>query len=106
MAVRAVRDHLADCLVTLPALLERGDPGPIHLYFANHSGMRKTLFPRLDTAYKRWLENAALEELRDLLPDALAHWRRMAAAMLAIFDGRRQDLDSAIDALVDEQARY
>ena len=103
---RAVRDQLADCLVTLPALLDRGDPGPIHLYFANHRGMGKELFPRLDSAYKRWLENGALEELRDLLPDARTHWRRLAETMLAIFDNRPKDLDAAIDGLVDAQARY
>jgi len=32
--VRAARDHLADCLVTLPALLEREDHAALHYYFA------------------------------------------------------------------------
>ena len=106
ICVRAVRDHLADCLVTLPALLKRGEPAPIHLYFANLRGMRKELFPRLVEAYDRWLCDGALGELRDLLPGARVHWQRVADAMLAVFDDGPQDLGTAIDELIAEQARY
>ena len=106
MCVRAARDHLADCLVTLPALLKRGDPASIHLYFANLRGMRKELFPRLVSAYDGWLRNGALGELRDLLPGARVHWQSVSDAMLAIFDGDPENPGTAIDELVDGQARY
>lgn len=106
LCVRAVRDHLADCLVTLPALLERGDSGLIHLYFANLQGMRKELFPRLAAAYDRWLSDGALGEFRDLIPGARAHWQAIAREMLAAFDQAPEDPSSVIDGLVDERARY
>ncbi|MCK7491236.1 MAG: hypothetical protein MZW92_05605 [Comamonadaceae bacterium] len=44
---RAVRDNLADCLSTLPGLIERDAQCSLHFYFANFEGMRRTLFPRL-----------------------------------------------------------
>jgi hypothetical protein len=54
---RAVRDHLADCLVTLPTLLEREAVGSLHFYLANLSGLRRALFPALLQAYESWLES-------------------------------------------------
>ena len=104
--IRAVRDHLADCLVTLPALLERGDAGLIHLYFANLQGMRKELFPRLAATYDRWLRDGALGEFRDLIPGARVHWQGIAEEMLAIFDEGPEDPGSIIDELIGERAQY
>ena len=43
---RAARDHLADCTVTLPALVARGASASIHLWFAGLDGLRRELFPR------------------------------------------------------------
>ena len=106
LCIRAVRDHLADCLVTLPALLERGDSGLIHLYFANLQGMRKELFPRLAATYDQWLRGGALGEFRDLIPGARAHWQSIAEKMLAIFDEGPEDPGTVIDALIGERARY
>jgi len=106
ICVRAVRDHLADCLVTLPALLKRGEAASIHLYFANLRGMRKELSPRLVAAYDHWLCDDALGELHDLLPGARIHWQSVADAMLAIFGDGPQNLETAIDALIAERARY
>ncbi len=106
LCIRAIRDHLADCLVTLPALLERGDSGLIHLYFANLQGMRKELFPRLAATYDRWLRDGALGEIRDLIPGARAHWQDIAEEMLAIFDQDPEDPSAVIDELIGERARY
>ena len=52
--VRALRDHLADCLVTLPTLLQRRDDASLHFWFANLEGVRALLFPRLWPAYAAW----------------------------------------------------
>jgi hypothetical protein len=49
-----VRDNLADCLSTLPQLIERDAACSIHFYFANFGGMRATLFPLLAGAYRSW----------------------------------------------------
>jgi hypothetical protein len=46
LLARAVRDHLADCTVTLPTLVARGATASIHLWFAGLDGLRRELFPR------------------------------------------------------------
>ncbi|MCW8922416.1 MAG: hypothetical protein OQK69_02130, partial [Gammaproteobacteria bacterium] len=38
---RAVRDHLADALSTLPTLIEQNNQASIHFYFANLTNIRK-----------------------------------------------------------------
>ena len=62
---RAARDHLADCLVTLPVLLGRGTPAPIHSWFAGLDGMRRELWPRIADAYPAWREGGGAGALSD-----------------------------------------
>ena len=47
---RAVKDNLADCLVTLPGLLARGGDS-LHFWFATFDGLRREMFPRLVSGY-------------------------------------------------------
>jgi len=82
LVARAVRDHLADCLTTLPALLADGAPGPIHFYFANFTGMRALLFPQLREAYESWVNGAPLEVLKAPIPPAREHWLAVARRFL------------------------
>jgi hypothetical protein len=84
---RAVRDHLADCLVTLPRLLERGEAPSIHFYLGNLSHMRRALCPALDVAYQSWRRDGGLGALRELRERGLDHWRRLAGDILAIHAG-------------------
>ncbi|WP_310451311.1 Sfum_1244 family protein [Sulfuritalea sp.] len=51
LLARAVRDNLADCLVTLPALLQRDAADSLHFWFSTFDGLRRELFPRLVEAY-------------------------------------------------------
>jgi hypothetical protein len=51
LLARAVRDNLADCLVTLPGLLQRGATDSLHYWFSTFDGLRRELFPRLVEAY-------------------------------------------------------
>jgi hypothetical protein len=53
LLARAVRDNLADCLVTLPGLLQRGTENSLHFWFSTFDGLRRELFPRLVEAYAR-----------------------------------------------------
>jgi len=46
LVVRAVRDLLADCLVTLPVLLERRATASLHFWFSNFDGVRRALAPQ------------------------------------------------------------
>ncbi len=78
LLARAVRDHLADCMVTLPTLLERGAIGSLHFYLANLSGLRRALFPALPQAYDTWLGSGDVATLAGTVKAAEAHWLDVA----------------------------
>ena len=79
---RAVRDNLADCLSTLPRLIERGAVGSIHFYFANFEGTRSTLFPLLAQAYRGWRESGSAAALLDAAAAGAAHWPEVASRLM------------------------
>ena len=85
--MRAARDHLADCTVTLPALLERGAAASIDLWFAGLDGMRRELFPRMRGAYDAWRRGDGGRALAAAAEAGAAHWRRVCAEVLALADG-------------------
>lgn len=93
---RAVRDNLADCLVTLPALLESGARGPLHFWFANFDGMRLALFPALATAYREWRANDDAAALQAAIAAGAAHWRNLAEDILARFELDRETAETAL----------
>ena len=97
--VRAARDHLADCLVTLPALLERDAAASIDLWFANLDGMRRELCPRLVDAYAAWRRGDHGWAIRDAAQSAVAHWQRVCATVLALHAERGTKAEAAIEAL-------
>ncbi|MCB1803052.1 MAG: hypothetical protein KDI82_15280 [Gammaproteobacteria bacterium] len=81
---RAVRDHLADCLHTLPLLLEHGREASLHLFMANLGAMRRELFPALQQAYATWLDSGDVTHLSGLAERGRAHWLELATQMLAL----------------------
>jgi len=83
---RSVRDNLADCLVTLPTLLERDARGSLHFWFSNFDGMRLALFPALAAAYREWKANNDADELQTALTAGSTHWRIVAGDILARFE--------------------
>ncbi len=103
IVARAIRDLLADCLTTLPALVERDAIASIHFWFANLEGMRGLLAPGLRAGYQRWRSewparpgapaalDAALQAQREhWLAQArslLAAWRADSATGVAAFTG-------------------
>lgn len=99
---RAIKDHLADALSTLPRLLDNQEPAQLHFYFANLSGMRKVLFPSLYDAYNAWIDSQSLEPIRQLISRSEQHWHDLAGRMLTLFDQQQQDSYSGIEALVKE----
>jgi len=84
LMARAVRDHLADCISTLPALAEEGDEPPLHFYIGNLTNMRKEIFPGLARAYDEWLQSSDTEPLSAIAELGAAHWERLAREMIAI----------------------
>ncbi len=92
--VRAVRDNLADCLVTLPRLIERDAAASLHFWFASFDGMRRELFPALakvgagDTARLQ----AVAERGRD-------HWLKIACQLATLDDATIADLSRDASAI-------
>ena len=80
---RAVRDNLADCLVTLPTLMERAALPSLHFYFANFEGMRKKLFPLLVSAYQLWAQGKNITPLQEAVARGQEHWLKIAREMIA-----------------------
>lgn len=85
LVARAVRDHLADSLSTLPALLERENDASLHFYFANFKGMRRELNPELWAAYQQSLERNDWQPLRESLRTAADRWLERARALLQVW---------------------
>lgn len=99
LSLRGVRDHLADSLSTLPALLENGKAAVIHFFFATLTAMRKAQAPELLQSYDHWLKTDSLDALRDYVPRAQAHWQDLTLDLLKLHAERAplDELQSLID---------
>jgi hypothetical protein len=84
LMARAVRDHLADCLCTLPVLAEAGDEASLHFYMGNLTNMRKEIFPGLEHAYQEWLVGGDTEPFAAIANLGRGHWEQLARAMIAL----------------------
>ncbi len=88
LVARAVRDHLADCVSTLPALLEQKHEASLHFYFANLRGMRRELFPELNEAYQRWVDGDRMQALQKQVEQGAERWLETAQSLVKIHQGR------------------
>lgn len=88
---RAVRDLLADSLVTLPALLDQKNEASLHIYFANLNGMRKYLAPGLEAAYQQWNETGNYAPIYESAKRGQEYWLNKAQSLLDVFgrDGNK-----------------
>jgi len=100
LIARAVRDHLADCLVTLPMLLEEQRIPSLHLYLANLDGMRQALFPSLQSAYQQWCDGGSLDAIKALVQRGQTHWLTVAKRLLHAYG----DEDNAAAERIEQAA--
>jgi len=103
LMARAVRDHLADCLSTLPALLERAHPPSLHFYFANLSGMRKQIYPALLSAYEHWVECGDTGELVRQIEIGTSHWTRLAQELIGLHESQVKSAWQQMESLIERQ---
>jgi hypothetical protein len=96
-----VRDILADCLSTLPALLAANNTASLHFYFANFTGMRKHLFPEAIAAYQRWVKEKDIGVLHKLVDEGQHRWLDTARALLALYGDKGQNAATAIEHLLE-----
>lgn len=99
--LRAIRDHLADALSTLPYLVEADNEASIHFYLGNLSNLRKDLFPRLRAVYQEWLESHSLTPFKQIIEISHDHWLTVARQALTIFHQRDPDWVKQIDSLIE-----
>jgi hypothetical protein len=104
IVARAVRDLYADCLSTLPGLLEQDDPAAIHFFFANFTGMRRKLFPELALAYKGWGENGELSGLADAAEAGLSRWSGACGDFIALHARLGEGAGTEIEAWLESVA--
>ena len=100
--IRAVRDHLADSLTTLPELVSKGSSAALHFYFANLTGMRKHIFPALTQAYEAWVSREERGALERQAAEGEAHWRSLAGQVLETWRHYPDDFDARLQQLVDD----
>ncbi len=100
---RAVRDHLADCLSTLPVLLARENLPALHFYFATFDALRRQLFPQAMPAYEHFLKHADLDRLRQLARAGQDYWLATARGLLAHHALDPAGCAAAIEALLGDQ---
>lgn len=96
LVARAVRDHLADCTHTLPALAAQGREASLHFFMANLGEMRKQLFPALMTAYEAWLQDADAAVFAELAERSAPHWRDLAMQLLGLHERHGSEAATAI----------
>ena len=99
LVARALRDNLADCLVTLPTLLDRGAATSIHFWVSNFDGLRRELFPGLTHAYAEWCDGKQ-RPLAEAIAAGREHSRDLCERALALHRNPGADAPNAIEALV------
>jgi len=79
---RALRDLLADCLSTLPALVARRNLPALHFHFATFDAPRRELFPQALEAYEDFLGTGSLARLAGVARDGAERFLAQARALL------------------------
>ena len=99
---RSVRDLLADCISTLPTLLDRGNLPALHFYFATFDAQRRQLFPQAMRAYEHYLKHGDLSQLHQAVHEGKDFWLTIARALLSHFSTDPAACRAAIEALLIE----
>jgi hypothetical protein len=79
---RAVRDLLADCLSTLPALIARENLPALHFHFATFDAPRRELFPQAADAYGDFVRSGSLAPLARVAREGAERFLAEARALL------------------------
>jgi len=98
--VRAVRDHLADCLSSLPAMLDAENTASLHFYFANMSPLRREIFPTLNQAYAKWLNNGDARPLKRAVREGKQHWLSVTDQIMETYRQYQDQSVQRIESLV------
>jgi hypothetical protein len=101
LMLRAVRDHYADTLSTLPALLEQENAASIHFYIGNLTNLRKDLFPSLLEAYQQWHTEGNSAALKSMALMGKSHWEHICGQVLEIAKSAPENLNAELSQLIE-----
>ncbi len=104
--LRAVRDHLADCLLVLPALLVQKERAPLDFYFATLTGLRRQLFPALVEAYEESLIGNSAARLKQVVRQGARHWREGASQILETYRKSSARRGVTLDAQMADRLKF
>ena len=96
---RAVRDNLADCLVTLPALIESKAWPQLYFWFANLDGMREALFPAIANFDLEKVGASGTAQLLKVVRRGAVHWEQVARQLLTLDETAIEALTHDIETL-------
>jgi len=99
LVARAMRDLLADCLSTLPALLQRENLPALHFHFATYDAPRRQLFPQALEAYEHFVNTGAQDRLWRAVHEGKDRWLAQARALIALEPAARE---AALSALLED----
>ena len=103
---RAARDHLADCLVTLPTLIEENNWPAIHFYFANFEGFRKIIWPELIEQYQETCSQQSLSILSEFITNkGKSFWLKQTMAILDLYIQRPDVSHKTINEYFSKQVK-
>ena len=99
--LRAIRDHLADSLTTLPALVLSNSAPSWHFYFGNLNNMRKDLFPSIIKGYNEWHETGSLSKISNIIAQGQEHWLQLCQEILQINEPDIKSQQTEIQNLIE-----
>lgn len=100
--VRAIKDHIADCMRTLPELIDKEDIASIHFYMANFEGFRKQLWPALMTSYQKAMEKNNLMLLNQSITQGLEYWCDAGEKILQLYETAEPENLKSINKFVEQ----
>ncbi|HZV55313.1 MAG TPA: hypothetical protein VFF82_10280 [Rhodocyclaceae bacterium] len=104
LLARAVRDNLADCLSTLPALIGQENMASLHFWFANFDGLRRELFAPLVAAYETFAASGDFEPMARVAAVGGHHWLEAARRLLVMSRDAAAGGEAAIAAIAGNPA--
>lgn len=99
--IRAIRDHLADSITTLPHLLQLNSAPSWHFYFGNLNNMRKDLYPSILKSYDEWYETGSLSTMTKIIEKGKQHWLSLCQQILQINDADLKSQQNKIQNLIE-----
>lgn len=99
--LRAIRDHLADSITTLPALLTLNSTPSWHFYFGNLNNMRKDLYPSIIKGYNEWNETGSLSKMTKVVNKGREHWLNLCTQILQINNSNLKSQQIEIQNLIE-----